>query len=119
MHRSPRPAVAPRPSCTRPAAPPGGGAETKRHAPVSLAAGESKTVTFDPVHITNPKLWWPYQMGDQPLYKFTMKTSQTGVTSDSASRTFGIRTIKTFLSAKGTKAYNGSRWFSINGKPFV
>jgi exo-1,4-beta-D-glucosaminidase len=98
---------------------PSGGNPISVHQAVSLAAGESKVVTFDPVHIANPKLWWPYQMGDQPLYKFTMKTSQTGVTSDTASRTFGIRTIKTFLSAKGTKAYNGSRWFSINGKPFV
>ena len=98
---------------------PSGGNPITVHQTVSLAAGESKVVTFDPVHIANPKLWWPYQMGDQPLYKFTMKTSQGGTTSDTSSRTFGIRTIKTWLSAKGTKAYNGSRWFSINGKPFV
>src|SRR3954466_661920 len=98
---------------------PGGGRDTRAPQAVTLAAGESQTLTFDPVHIDHPKLWWPYQMGDQPLYKFTMKTSQGGTTSDSSSRTFGIRTIKTWLSAKGTKAYNGSRWFSINGKPFV
>src|SRR4051794_27546380 len=98
---------------------PSGGNPINVHQAVSLAAGESKTVTFDPVHIDHPKLWWPYQMGDQPLYRFTMKTSQGSATSDSSSRTFGIRTIKTWLSAKGTKAYNGSRWFSINGKPFV
>ncbi|WP_053225655.1 glycoside hydrolase family 2 protein [Solirubrobacter soli] len=98
---------------------PSGGNPINVHQTVSLAAGESKTLTFDPVHIANPKLWWPYQMGDQPLYRFTMKTSVGGTASDTASRTFGIRTIKTWLSAKGTKAYNGSRWFSINGKPFV
>ncbi len=98
---------------------PSGGNPIKVHQTVSLAAGESKTLTFAPVHIANPKLWWPYQMGDQPLYKFTMKTSQGATTSDTATRTFGIRTVTTWLSAKGTKAYNGSRWFAINGKPFV
>ena len=98
---------------------PSGGNPINVHQTVSLAAGESKTLTFDPVHIANPKLWWPYQMGDQPLYSFTMKTSQGGATSDTATRTFGIRTVTTWLSAKGTKAYNGSRWFAINGKPFV
>src|SRR3954453_19691928 len=98
---------------------PGGANPIAVHQTVSLAAGESKALTFDPVHIDHPKLWWPYQMGDQPLYRFTMKTSQGGITSDSASRTVGIRTITTWLSAKGTRAYNGSRWFAINGKPFV
>src|SRR4051794_20404409 len=43
---------------------------------VTLAAGESKTVAWDPVHVTHPRLWWPYQMGDQPLYGFTVKASQ-------------------------------------------
>src|SRR4051794_7789514 len=99
--------------------PPGGGAESKLHATVSLAAGESKVVTFDPVHIDHPKLWWPYQMGDQPLYRLSMSASVGGAVSDSSSRTFGIRTVTTWLSAPGTKAYAGSRWFAINGKPFV
>src|SRR3954447_19242770 len=54
---------------------------------VTLAPGETKTVTFDAVHVDNPRLWWPYQMGDQPLYKFTMSAG----TSDSATHTFGVR----------------------------
>ena len=99
--------------------PPGGGADITVHGTVSLAAGESKVVTFDPVHIDNPKLWWPYQMGDQPLYRLSMRVSAGGAVSDSSSRTFGIRTVTTWLSAPGTRAYAGSRWFAINGKPFV
>src|SRR3954447_11971778 len=83
--------------------------------PVTLAAGESKTVTFAPVHVNNPQLWWPYQMGGQPLYKFTMSAGN----SDSAAHTFGIRTVKSYLSPPGSRAYAGSRWISINGKPFV
>ena len=98
---------------------PPGGSDIKLHGTVSLAAGESKVVTFDPVHIDHPKLWWPYQMGDQPLYRLSMSASVDGTVSDSSSRTFGIRTVTTWLSAPGTKAYAGSRWFAINGKPFV
>ena len=32
---------------------------------------------------------------------------------------FGIRTIDTWLSSPGSQAYDGSRWFAVNGKPFV
>src|SRR6202035_3030481 len=40
---------------------------------VSLAAGESKTVSFAPeqyseLKLANPKLWWPYQMGEPSVY---------------------------------------------------
>jgi len=98
---------------------PSGGNPITVSQPVNLAAGETKVLTFDPVHVANPKLWWPYQMGDQPLYRYTVKAGQGATTSDSVSRTFGIRTIKSYLSPKGTKAWGGSRWFAINGKPFV
>jgi exo-1,4-beta-D-glucosaminidase len=94
------------------------------HTSVSLGPNETKNVVFNPgtdssLHIDHPQLWWPYQMGDQPLYHLSMETSQNGVRSDSDSETFGIRTIETYLSAPGTHAYDGSRWFAINGKPFV
>ena len=41
--------------------------------PVSLNAGESRTVSFAPeqfsgLKLANPKLWWPYSMGEQNLY---------------------------------------------------
>jgi exo-1,4-beta-D-glucosaminidase len=98
---------------------PDGTTQMKLHTTVSLAAGETKVVTFDPLHVDHPKLWWPYQLGDQPLYKLDMTASQSGAASDSASKAFGIRTVKTWLSAPGRSAYAGSRWFSVNGKPFV
>ena len=42
--------------------------------PVTLAPGASTTVTFTPASypqlvIRHPQLWWPYQMGGQPLYR--------------------------------------------------
>ncbi len=40
---------------------------------VTLAAGESKTVKFAPeqfptLKLENPRVWWPYQMGEPNLY---------------------------------------------------
>jgi len=94
------------------------------HTNINLDPDETEHVIFNPstdsaLHVTNPQLWWPYQMGDQPLYHLSMAVSRNGVRSDSDSSTFGIRTIKTYLSDPGSYAYNGSRWFEINGKPFV
>jgi exo-1,4-beta-D-glucosaminidase len=94
------------------------------HTGISLDGNETKSVVFHPgtdrgLHIEHPQLWWPYQMGDQPLYRLSMSVSQHGIRSDSDSDTFGIRTIETSLSPPGTRAYNGSRRFAINGRPFV
>jgi exo-1,4-beta-D-glucosaminidase len=38
-----------------------------------VPANQATTVTFAPANyppltIRHPQLWWPYQMGDQPLY---------------------------------------------------
>src|SRR5262249_61299318 len=49
----------------------------------------------------------------------TRRVGQATRTSDSESHTFGTRTIKSYLSPPGTRAWGGSRWISINGKPFV
>lgn len=92
---------------------------------VKLGPSATRTVVFDPttdpdLGVDHPELWWPYQMGDQPLYRLSMDVSQRGRrTSDSDSQTFGIRTVESWLSAPGSSAYDGSRWFAINGKPFV
>ena len=54
--------------------PPGGGDPIRVSQPVTLQAGASTTVTFTPTAdcqlvLTDPQLWWPYQMGGQPLYR--------------------------------------------------
>ncbi|SNT49695.1 exo-1,4-beta-D-glucosaminidase [Asanoa hainanensis] len=91
---------------------------------ITLGAGESRAVVFDPgtdsaLHVRHPQVWWPYQMGDQPLYTLAMNVSRDRQVSDSDSQTFGIRTITSWLSSPGSQAYDGSRWFAVNGKPFV
>ncbi len=83
--------------------------------PVELGAHEDRTVIFTPeqfpaLRIQNPKLWWPYQMGQPHLERLTMKFSAPGQIADEQSVEFGIREITSELTA------NGSRLFRVNGK---
>jgi len=84
--------------------------------PVSLAPGESKTVRFAPekfaeLQLVNPRLWWPYTMGEPNLYsaKLSFEIAGQGIPSDTASTTFGIREVTSELTPEG------SRLFKING----
>ena len=63
--------------------PPGGGYAISVTRSVRLARGESRTVTFRPdrfrqLVIRHPQLWWPYQMGGQPLYTLSASVSAGG-----------------------------------------
>ena len=85
---------------------------------VFLEAGESKLIVFDPqaypqLHLSDPPVWWPYQMGDQPLEQLTVSSSVDGVKSDSASTSFGIREVTSEY------ASGGARRFLINGRPIL
>jgi exo-1,4-beta-D-glucosaminidase len=73
------------------------------------------------LRIHHPALWWPYQMGAQPLYHLALEAQVADVASDSFSEDFGIRTVTSRLTpvVAGTYGANGYRQFSINGRPFV
>ena len=45
----------------------------------------------------HPALWWPYQMGAQPLYHLALEAQVAGVASDSFAEDFGIRTVTSRL----------------------
>src|SRR6202790_3941379 len=82
---------------------------------VSLAAGETKTVSFaseqySELKLANPNLWWPYQMGEPNLYTAKLSFEIGKETSDAASVTFGIREVTSDLTDKGY------RLFKINGR---
>jgi exo-1,4-beta-D-glucosaminidase len=88
---------------------------TKITQPVVLAAGETKTVSFQPakfgaLKLTHPRLWWPYAIGEPYLYKAKISFVVAGHVSDSASTNFGIREVTSELTAKGY------RLFKINGR---
>ncbi|MFG1647175.1 sugar-binding domain-containing protein [Amycolatopsis sp. NPDC049252] len=85
----------------------------------TIPANTKKTVTFAPVKISKPRVWWPYSMGDQPLYTLSTAVSQNGTLSTSSKSTFGIRTVTSRLVGKSAPLPDGARQFSINGKDFV
>jgi len=82
---------------------------------VDLAANEAKDVTFTPdkfsqLVFSNPRLWWPAQMGKPDLYKLSMQFEVNGAVSDHANSEFGIREITSEVNSVG------GRRFQINGK---
>ncbi|MBZ5564909.1 MAG: glycosyl hydrolase family 2 [Acidobacteriia bacterium] len=83
--------------------------------PVELAAHESKTVSFTPekypqLNISNPRVWWPAELGEQPLYTLDLEFEAGGQVSDRATIQFGIREITSEMTPQK------SRLFKINGK---
>jgi exo-1,4-beta-D-glucosaminidase len=102
---------------------PGGGTISLSQ-PVRLAGRASETVTFSPgsfggLRISHPQLWWPYQMGGQPLYELRATVSGASGVSDAVPAVdFGIRSVTTYLTPPSTMAPEGVRVFEINGVPF-
>ena len=73
---------------------------------------ETKTMTLTAT-IENPKIWWPKQWGDQPLYNAEMVVSAQGSLSDrTGAQNFGIRHITSELN------HHHDRVFFVNGHPF-
>ena len=91
---------------------------------VTVPANTTQTVSFTPADysaltIAHPAVWWPYQMGAQPLYGLTTSVTQGTTTSTSTTGTFGIRTVTSSLVGAGPVDENGVRQYKINGVAFV
>jgi len=83
--------------------------------PVALKADETRSVDFAPeqfpeLHIKNPKLWWPAEMGTTELHGLTVSFLTGGGISDEQHARFGIREVTSELTEKGY------RLFRVNGK---
>jgi exo-1,4-beta-D-glucosaminidase len=82
---------------------------------VELAPNAMKDVTFTPEQFpqlvfSNPRLWWPAQMGKPELYSLSMEFEVNGAVSDRSASEFGIRQITSNFNAIG------GREFHVNGK---
>src|SRR5690242_10742760 len=88
-------------------------------ATVTVPPNTTKTVTLGPLTIRHPAVWWPYQLGGQPLYRLATSVSQHGKALNSTSETFGIRTVTSYLTGHSPAEPAGARAFKINGVPIV
>ena len=86
---------------------------------VTVPPNSTKTVVFHALTIRHPAVWWPYQLGGQPLYQLSTSVSQHGKTLNSTSETFGIRTVTSYLTGHSPAEPAGARAFKINGVPIV
>ncbi len=91
---------------------------------VTVPANTTQTVSFTPASypsltIASPQVWWPYQLGAQPLYTLATSVAQGPTTLNSTSETFGIRTVASFLTGASSIAPSGVRAFKINNVPLV
>ncbi len=82
---------------------------------IELAPNQIKDVSFTSdqfpqLTFSNPRLWWPAQMGKPNLYPLTMTFEVNGAVSDHSRTEFGIRQVTSEVNA------NGGRAFHINGK---
>ncbi|MFS8070987.1 MAG: glycoside hydrolase family 2 protein, partial [Byssovorax sp.] len=83
--------------------------------PVSLAAGETRTIRFTPAEssaltMEKPRVWWPYRMGTPELYTLELEAEADGATSDRARVRFGVQEITTELTPAG------HRLWKVNGR---
>jgi exo-1,4-beta-D-glucosaminidase len=104
--------------------PPGTGTPITVSRSVTIPASTTQTVSFTPgsfpsLTITSPQLWWPYQMGAQPLYTLGVTVAQGSTQFNSTSETFGIRTVTSYLTGSNAIEPSGARAFKINGVPIV
>src|ERR1022692_1277131 len=106
------------------APPAGGGAPVAVSQAVTVPARTTRAVSFSPARfpaltIRRPRVWWPYQLGSQPLYTLATAVSQRGRTLNTTSEQFGIRTITSSLVGRSPEAPHGVRSFAVNGVPIV
>ncbi|HEY6446888.1 MAG TPA: glycosyl hydrolase family 2 [Acidobacteriaceae bacterium] len=86
--------------------------------PITLEAHQDLSAAFTPdkfsqLHIHNPRVWWPYVMGEPHLETLSLRFVEGGHVSDEKTVQFGIREITSELTDKGY------RLFRINGKPLL
>ena len=75
-------------------------------------------MTFSPdsypqLRIAQPRLWWPAELGAQPLYRLDLEAAVAGAASDRQQVTFGIREIASTITD------TGARLFTVNGRPLL
>lgn len=67
--------------------------------------------------VTDAKLWWPWDMGDQNLYQLDVEVTQDGIELDKTNETIGLREVTMDFNPGYTRDEAEFPWtFFINGK---
>jgi len=93
---------------------------------VTLAAGETREVVFDPgdhpaLALDHPDLWWPYTMGDPALYDLHTEFRRYDRDSDVRDQRFGIRTVTQHRDGDTSHpelGTGGNFYLTVNGRDF-
>jgi len=86
---------------------------------VELAAGEKRSIAITPeaaaaLNVRNPRLWWPYQMGEPYLHKLSLEfVTSKGAPSDVKQIAFGI------VQTGSETTPEGNLLLKVNGKPVL
>lgn len=86
----------------------------KKLAKTSLFLSKGKQQVSFPLHIKNPKLWWPNGYGHQNLYAFIAELKQNRKVIDSQTDHIGVRSVELVRNADSV---GSSFYFKINGVP--
>jgi beta-mannosidase len=81
---------------------------------IEAALREEHQHKYIPITIEHPRLWWPNEMGEQPLYDFEVRLLKDGKLLDS--RTFKSG-IKTFEMVDEPDSIGRAFYFKVNGVP--
>jgi exo-1,4-beta-D-glucosaminidase len=65
------------------------------------------------LHILNPRLWWPVNLGSPELYTLALTVREGPRSSDAQAVTFGIREVEDYFNAQGHRGYK------VNGRPVL
>jgi exo-1,4-beta-D-glucosaminidase len=97
--------------------------------PVTLAAGESREISFAPAQfpqlaVSSPELWWPYTMGKPNLYDLHLEfvAGNDKKVSDAAQIRFGIRSITQYRDNDNQfpeVGKGGNFYIKVNGRNFL
>lgn len=74
---------------------------------------EFSAAEFQQLRISNPRLWWTYNLGTPYLYTLKMKFEVNGKLSDKSETKFGIREVSDYLDEQDHRGYK------LNGKKIL
>ena len=83
--------------------------------PYRLEPHEHKQIELSPedhtaLNISNPRLWWPINLGEPNLYQMQLFAEVNGEVSDSHNIAFGIREVSDYINEQGHRGYR------VNGR---